>query len=1163
MRAANIKTIKKNEQELKTIKNLEQIHSGKNIKNAKNGIISKDNVKLFKKNKRFNKMQTEDIIEELEVKRSPNYISIEKNVEANKLEKSKSSSFLPQSYIQVKFINIKEKIYEFAKYHETKTLKRINSQIQAIKDYQKLMEINDEPIYQAKTFKTRPKIKDQRSIKKSFRRLDSPFQGISIIKSRSITHTKTSPTKLCNTNTTNKVNINQKRNNQDISNLDGNRPNIIPNYENILNQIIYKKDGSPKLYQINPEIRRNEAEIKKVCIRKSNSITNIVKKSKRINKIKKGPIIKQFYEQEETVIIDNEYRKKKSQGKKNEAPNSYFKIFIEKNVDSTNNVDNETTKKNNKKNIRTNMEQKLKKKISDESFISTTDSKRRDYQKKGSFSDSESESENNECIIGANIKTYTYKKKINNNNNEFIYDSLKSDINNKLLDNRFQFLEEITTEFINNKKISYLTKNITDFYNKYTSICNDDILIDKNRYPLPKFPKISVIIPLYNATKFLHYSLRSVQNQKMKEIEIILVEDCSTDDTLLLINKYMKEDPRIRLIKNNKNRKILYSKSIGALNANGKYILQLDQDDLFIRDDLFDILFNEAENNNLDLVQIKDITTNSLYLADKTKVNCHSRYQINLGESFESMPTHYETSEQLKDKLYIDGWVFTLWGLLIKTDIYKKAIYYFWPVILNYKFTYYEDYIMTTIIIIFSKHYKFLNNFGLIHLKHRKSAMCVYSEYLSKYIFLFENVLYKYLIKYDHPEDIKIILNILKRYSFAYKDYYEKYPELFKESILQILSNEYLTDNESNFIREELKIKNEDFKIWNSYEHLMNLDEFVKISNYQNSIINNIQNDGYSNQIIFSIIIYCIEFKFLKNTINSIQNQNIKSFEIIIIYDNDDSSNLNLIQNYIKRFKNIHLINNTKKKGIVFSYSNAALASNGDYILLLKQGETLSKDNILNILYNEIKKDEFDILEFNLLINNCETIKNNSLSLYRCTHFESLINFEFIKYNKNYINLEQEKELLTNKLIKASFYKNIINKYKIINNEEIIYNYYNEVLLFLFSKERCIFKRINEYGIIHYININKKIFYNLISNNNQKMNDVIYYINFLFENTSDSFEDKKTVLDELLYLLSIIYNKFNKQNDKSIQLIEKFIECEFITSEDKKSLKFYHNSLIN
>ena len=246
----------------------------------------------------------------------------------------------------------------------------------------------------------------------------------------------------------------------------------------------------------------------------------------------------------------------------------------------------------------------------------------------------------------------------------------------------------------------------------------------------------------------------------MKEIEIILIDDCSTDDTLLLVKKFMEEDPRIRLIKNNVNRKILYSKSIGALNANGKYILQLDQDDLFIREDLFDKLFNEAEKYNLDLVQIKDITSDNLYIENKTRVNYHRRYQINIGDSFETMATHYETSEQLKYKLFIDGYVYTLWGLLIKTDVYKKAVYYFWPVILNYKFTYYEDYIMTTIIIFFSKHFKYLNNFGLLHIKHKSSAMSLYSKYLLAYLLSFENVLYKYYIK-NHPEDIKIILNIL------------------------------------------------------------------------------------------------------------------------------------------------------------------------------------------------------------------------------------------------------------------------------------------------------------------------------------------------------------------------------------------------------------------
>ena len=49
----------------------------------------------------------------------------------------------------------------------------------------------------------------------------------------------------------------------------------------------------------------------------------------------------------------------------------------------------------------------------------------------------------------------------------------------------------------------------------------------------------------------------------------------------------MKYDQRLRLIKNFENRKILYSKSLAALNSNGKYILQLDQDDIFIRDDIF------------------------------------------------------------------------------------------------------------------------------------------------------------------------------------------------------------------------------------------------------------------------------------------------------------------------------------------------------------------------------------------------------------------------------------------------------------------------------------------------------------------------------------------------------------------------------------------------
>ena len=84
-----------------------------------------------------------------------------------------------------------------------------------------------------------------------------------------------------------------------------------------------------------------------------------------------------------------------------------------------------------------------------------------------------------------------------------------------------------------------------------------------------------------------------------------------------------------------------------------------------------------------------------------------------------------------------------------------------------------------------------------------------------------------------------------------------------------------------------------------------------------------------------------------------------------------------------------------------------------------------------------------------------------------------------------------------------------------------------------------------------------------MDNNEQKMNDTIFYIDFLFENASNSVDDKKFVVNEYFYILSIIYNKFNKTNEKSSKLNKKFVKSEFITNEDKNYLKFYHDYCIN
>ena len=86
-------------------------------------------------------------------------------------------------------------------------------------------------------------------------------------------------------------------------------------------------------------------------------------------------------------------------------------------------------------------------------------------------------------------------------------------------------------------------------------------------------PKISVVIPLYNCEKYILRAIKSIQYQNISNIEIILIDDNSTDNTISLIKKIQNEDNRIKLIKNQKNMGILYSRSIGVLSSRGKYIL--------------------------------------------------------------------------------------------------------------------------------------------------------------------------------------------------------------------------------------------------------------------------------------------------------------------------------------------------------------------------------------------------------------------------------------------------------------------------------------------------------------------------------------------------------------------------------------------------------------
>ena len=204
-----------------------------------------------------------------------------------------------------------------------------------------------------------------------------------------------------------------------------------------------------------------------------------------------------------------------------------------------------------------------------------------------------------------------------------------------------------------------------------------------------------------------------------------------------------------------------------------------------------------------------------------------------------------------------------------------------------------------------------------------------------------------------------------------------------------------------------------------------------------------------------------------------------------------------------------------------------------------------------------------DILEFDLIRQN-DIFNDRSSTIYKCSHIKTAINLGEIKYNKYYKDIDQENELLFNKLIKTDFFKTIINKYEMNKYKEKVYNYFHNIFLFCFFTNNANFQHFNIIGIIQYTNQTQNLsIVKILTDKQQKINDSIFYINFLFEKTDNSFEGKKYALNELYNILSIIYNKFNKISKDSKNLLEKFNNSKYINLSDKIDLNFYYKSLIN
>ncbi len=214
------------------------------------------------------------------------------------------------------------------------------------------------------------------------------------------------------------------------------------------------------------------------------------------------------------------------------------------------------------------------------------------------------------------------------------------------------------------------TYSINTFY-EFRKINSKNKLIDDNsKIKKRRKPDITVIMTVHNQAHCLHKCLRSIQNQSLKNLEIIIIDDCSLDNSTEIIKEYKKEDPRIIFIEHDTNEGAIKSRTDGIRKAKGKYITIIDGDDALIHKNILKDCFYIAQKANLDVVEFpKNIYSSGKFRTRVTKFPTNLQHII-----FQPELRHKFIFINSKYHMYLRNR--QICGKFIKNELFQKALNY-------------------------------------------------------------------------------------------------------------------------------------------------------------------------------------------------------------------------------------------------------------------------------------------------------------------------------------------------------------------------------------------------------------------------------------------------------------------------------------------------------
>ena len=473
---------------------------------------------------------------------------------------------------------------------------------------------------------------------------------------------------------------------------------------------------------------------------------------------------------------------------------------------------------------------------------------------------------------------------------------------------------------------------------------------------------VSIIVPVYNGEKYLNQCLDSISNQTLKNIEIICVNDGSTDKTGTILSHYSSKDKRFKII-NTKNKGQGSARNTALNEAKGKYVAFVDADD-WIDLNSMKLLYEFAETHDLDMLFFQMVN----YVQSSGDIISTELYDIKSFEKNgidENIIFNHETTHNFLFEIPV--------GPVSK--FYRRQFLEF----NNLRFPegmFFEDNAFFYNAYFYCEKASFLKKQLYYRRRHGESVTQTFDESKFDIINATNSVLKVFHNHSMYEQYKKEVIN----HTFSMLiEWFKKSPLNIRQKFYEKIKNEFygFGDLKGDFSENLNEDYNLIFNIMNNQEFYLDFltDYKLKITDY---LIYNGENefskdsDGYfkhksklSKKYKISVIIpiYNNE-KIIHRTIMSIENQTfgIENIEVLLIDDDSNDNTYEVIKKYCEKYEGftaIHIKNGTGSPGTPRNIG--LIESSSDYVIFLDHDDLFEID-ALETLYNSITKFECDFV---------------------------------------------------------------------------------------------------------------------------------------------------------------------------------------------------------